>query len=434
MRGRSSHGSTPAPPLQLGLGYVHSSTSAQVWAAQVDKESNVLHTGHPRAKRRKMPDVLMLCKAFPPATGGVENYSEQVALAYLRQGLDVTVVTQHPGTPGWAMRHYEDGDVSVFNTGPGGQLRTAAAMAAALAKLLPYKRNFEFVHATTWRPAVALVAAPRPIPLVVTVHGREILAIPAFLRPLMYAVFRRTTLVIAVSFATQARARDRLGRTFRKSNWVVAHNGITHEAIDPDLHRRTPSPLDDAQTEPVRFFTLARLVERKNIQACVEAFATLKTSGVHNFEYRIAGTGPLADALRVQIREAGLDAYVQLLGYVDDSEVPKLYYWADVFLHPQIELDNGDDFEGFGLSIADAMSYGCLAIAGDGSGPSDFIDNGRTGVLVDGSNREHVRHVIQSVITNRESYLDLARAGQEYVTRELSWDRHAKRILESLHR
>ncbi|MGV0795812.1 glycosyltransferase family 4 protein [Mycolicibacterium elephantis] len=352
-------------------------------------------------------------------------YSQQVVRAYLRRGIEVVVITQCGPHSGWQTLDYPDGTATLFNTGSGGQLATAVKM-LKMVFTVSRRKSFDFFHATTWRPAMTLVAARHSRPIVISAHGREFLVVPKFLRPLMWAVLRRATLVVAVSSATRARASKRLGRIIDISKWLVASNGLSYESNGAPL-----LPNRD-ESSGVRFLTLARLVERKNVQGCIAAFRDLKEAGYRNFEYRVGGTGPLAQSLQKQVEDAKLDNHVHLMGYINNDQVPSLYEWADVFLHPQIDLDDGKDFEGFGLSIADAMAFGCLAIAGDGSGPSDFVHDGVTGLLVDGSDQDRLQSTIRSVLDNPVQFKALADAGQTYVQTELSWDKHVGVILDAI--
>ncbi len=376
-----------------------------------------------------MGKALLLCKAFPPVTGGVETYSEQIARAYLRMGIHVTVITQTVGRRGWQDRRYPEGRIPVYNTGSGRQLTTALKMCLS-AYQITRRYSFDFYHATTWRPAMTLFAARRRTPTAVTVHGREVLRVPRLIRPAMRKVLRRADAVVAVSTATRARVTEHLGESVAVSKWIVAPNGLSHIVSDRDSVQSASR--DRFTATPIRFLTLARFVERKNIQGCVAAFEALWNAGHRNFEYRIAGTGPLAAAIQGQIGTANLSENIELLGYVESEDIPDLYRWADVFLHPQIDLSDGEDFEGFGLSIADAMSFGCLAIAGGGSGPSEYIQHEKTGILVDGTKLKDIQAALTCAVTNPERYKLMAAAGQSYVAKELSWDKHARIVHTAL--
>ena len=60
-------------------------------------------------------NILLIAKAYPPETGGIETYSEQVAMAYGRDGHATTVVTAFAGPRGRTVR----GNVVIHNVGAG---------------------------------------------------------------------------------------------------------------------------------------------------------------------------------------------------------------------------------------------------------------------------------------------------------------------------
>lgn len=364
-----------------------------------------------------MADVLMLCKAFPPTPGGVETFSEQVAFAYLRRGHDVSVVTQAGAQAGWSTRQGPDGDLRIYNTGSGGQLVTAFRMYRALRghRLI---KNADVVHATTWRPALTLGASR--VPLILTVHGREMAMANVVLRPLMRSVMRRASAVVAVSAATKQYAREQL-RVKGAENWAVAGNGISYGVEARAMQHRKP------RGEPIKVLTFARLVGRKNVEAAIRSIASVIDGQDRRIEFKIAGNGPLRTHLETVVAELDLIDVVSFCGYVDELDIPKMYKWADIFLHPQIATDNGRDFEGFGLTIADAMSFGCVAVAGAGAGPSDFIEHGVTGYLVDGSDNLQIIDAVGTLMRDEELRMRIGSAGRKYVLDNLSWDDHARK-------
>lgn len=364
-------------------------------------------------------NVLLLCKAFPPVAGGVETFSEQIALEYCRQGHTVRVVTQTDGPRGWSQRQYSESLIEIFNTGPGSQLNAALRMARALhsSKLRGWPH---WTHATTWRPA--LVTVLKRNPLVITVHGREILIVPKAMRPLMHLVFRKAVGAVTISTATQERAiADAHIRNAR--SWRIAGNGISFRVAAENFARSADVP------DRLHILSFARLVERKNIGGALQALARLHASGRQNFDYVIAGDGPLRKELTKQVAEAGMDHYVRFLGRVSEESVPLLYQGADIFLHPQVATHDGSDFEGFGLTIADAMSFGCTVIAGQNAGPDDFIENGSSGFLVDGRDIDTLASLLMALYDDPELRLRVGAAGQRHVMSQLSWSNHVDAAL-----
>lgn len=371
-----------------------------------------------------MRSILMLAKAFPPVVGGIETYSEFVARAYVALGYRVIVVTQFDKPVGEEERIYPEGTLSVHNVGggAGGQIRTFVRMLAHARRLMK-RTHFEICHATTWRPALVHFFAGRRIPLVVTVHGREIVNCPRYLRGFLARVLSRAIGVMAVSAPTLEVAQSALSKRASEVRWYVNHNGITYPNLAAKMTRSSSS-----EEEPVRFLSLARLVPRKNIQGCLHALGALKRAGCPPFRYRIAGKGPMMEKLKRVAEEENLSREVTFLGYVSDSDIPELYRHSDVFLHPQIALENGKDFEGFGLVIADAMSFGNVVIAGANGGPRDFIKHGKTGLLVDGGDQQALRKAIARLLHDRCLIASLGKEAQRFSIANLSWNRHVERV------
>lgn len=371
------------------------------------------------------PSVLICAKAFPPVVGGVESYSEHVAHAYLRCGITPTVVTSFPGETGWQTRRYPEGEIEVFNVGEGNQPKTLLRLAQAVRRVLR-KRAFTFCHATTWRAAVAFLPWRGRTPMAVSVHGREVLINPAYMRPLLAFTMDTADLIVSVSRYTKAIFEEKLPRVKGSAKSIVSFNGLSFRqealAFEPAFDRET-----------VRIYSFCRLVDRKNIDKAVRAVAALRDRHPDaDFEYVIAGKGPLAGTIQGLIDRLGVGDCVRMTGYISDEEVLANFKSADVFLHPQIAAEEMADFEGFGLVIADAMSFGAVAIAGKDGGPADFIRHEETGLIVDGTNLDEIVNALEQVVLDKDKRREIGSAGRAYCLDRLSWDNHARDVMNDL--
>lgn len=358
--------------------------------------------------------ILFLAKAFPPQTGGVETYSEQVALAYAKMGHDVTVLTAHPGSRGQEKR----GDITVINVGQGGQLGVFARLFKNLWALR--SESFDMAHATTWRVALPLMLLRRSLRLVLTVHGREVFVVPTPLRPLMYRAMRRAELIPTVSQPILDMFQQRLPFPLQGAfaNW----NGISFEDECSSPHNK-PGALTIS--------CMCRLVERKNIATAIKAVAELIREG-YDVRYVIAGSGPEFDSLKMLVDQEDMAERITLLGRIPDEDIVPFYRKSHIFLHPQIAARDGQDMEGFGLTIADAMSFGCVPIAGASGGPMDFIASGQTGFLVDGEDQSAIVSALKQVLDSDQTRKKISAATQDFACKNLTWNMHAANILEKL--
>ena len=357
--------------------------------------------------------VLVVAKGFPPDVGGIETYSEQLSLAYSRRGMTVTVITAHLGARGEERR----AGIRVLNVGTGPQGMVFARMLCAFHRL-SRETKFDLIHATSWRVAVPALILRIPVPIVVSVHGREVFIVPHMLTPVMRLVFRSANAVVAVSRPIMMALESRLPFSLKRAG--VSWNGISFGA---QARQHIPAP------DFKRIFCLCRLIDRKNVASAVRAVAMLRREGF-DITFEIAGSGPEGPAIDQVIEEEGVGSHVRRLGRISDAEALVKYRNCGIFLHPQIATNRGDELEGFGISIADAMSFGAVAIAGASGGPLDFIDDDRTGVLVDGHDVDAIANAVRCLLTDVRRSERIAEAGRAFALEELTWDRHVEKVLE----
>ncbi len=119
---------------------------------------------------------------------------------------------------------------------------------------------------------------------------------------------------------------------------------------------------------------VARLQPQKNHALLVRATADLlRRDCPREPHLLLAGVGELEADLRRLSRELGVNDYVHFLGLRRD--VPDLLAETDVFVM-------SSDFEGFGISVAEAMSAGKPVIATDVPGFKSVVAHGQTGLLI----------------------------------------------------
>lgn len=356
--------------------------------------------------------ILILAKAYPPETGGIETYSEELAKSYSDLGHDVTVLTAHPGKNGAESRE----GVTLYNVGQGPQIKVFASMVAWLRR--DRETHYDFVHATTWRVAIPSLIVRPAISLVITIHGREIFVVPFFLKPVMIWALRRAGSIPTVSHPILEKATRETGLSLPQafSNWNGTSIGIG-EVVEEDK----PSGFN--------IFCMCRMVGRKNVSLAITAVAELIEEGL-DINFDIAGDGEDFCNLKKQMESCGAGGKISMHGRISDDDVLKYYKKAHVFLHPQIAERDGGDIEGFGIAIADGMVFGCVPIAGASGGPSDFIKNGENGFLVEGRCVDEVKECLRRLYFNPKLLRDMSKKARQFALTNLTWEKHASAILE----
>lgn len=358
--------------------------------------------------------IWVMAKGYAPDEGGMQSYAQGVAEAYAAAGADVTVFGQSDAGP----REVKLGPVRLIDVGPGKSLRVPLLLLQAMRLHLRSAGHPALVHGTTWRTSILPLLLN--LPFVTTFHGREFMAGGELRRLLMLNIARRAIAIVTVSRFSADRLRARLGP--QCPDPMILWNGLSVGFED------ISSREDEGGNAVPTILSLCRLEERKNIAACVRACAVLHREGIP-FRYMIAGRGPEYDTIRALVNELDLADVVQVLGRVSADRVAELYREADIFLHPQIEVDGARDFEGFGITIADAMAQGIAVIAGNAGGPAEIIEDGVTGLLVNGERDQEIVAALRRLLMTSVTRDRLASRGRKQALDYFRWDKHVAAIL-----
>ena len=118
---------------------------------------------------------------------------------------------------------------------------------------------------------------------------------------------------------------------------------------------------------------------------------------------------------------------VSIKSNLNREQLREVYKNATLFLTLPINVSG--DVEGFGLAIMEAAATGTPAIVGKGSGADDAVSDGKSGFLVDGSNKKEVVEKILSLIDNEGLRKKLS-TGASAWAEENRWEGKIKQYLE----
>lgn len=117
--------------------------------------------------------------------------------------------------------------------------------------------------------------------------------------------------------------------------------------------------------------SVGELNVNKNHQVILRAIAKLNDKNIH---YILCGKGDQREFLEKLAEELGIRERVHFLGYRKD--VFDICKQTNVFAFPSIR-------EGLGLAALEAMYIGIPLVTSNSRGPVDFMENGKTGYIVD---------------------------------------------------
>jgi phosphatidylinositol alpha-1,6-mannosyltransferase len=294
---------------------------------------------------------------------------------------------------------------------------------------LAFRHRFDAVHAGRVLPegAVALAAARmRGLPCVIYAHGEEI---TTWTQPLksraMRATYRLADRVIANSEFTRGELL-RIG---------VPAGRITLINPGVDIRRFRPGlPCEDLRhaiglTERQRLvLSVGRLSRRKGFDTVIRSLPLLRAQGL-DVRYAVIGVGEDRDYLLALARETGVAERVYLLGHVSPDDLPRWYNACDVFVMANREI-NGDN-EGFGIVFLEAAACGKPVIAGQAGGTGAAVEDGVTGLRVDGNALDQVTHAIATILRNPGTAKTMGERASGRASRQFSWESVVRRTREA---
>ena len=160
---------------------------------------------------------------------------------------------------------------------------------------------------------------------------------------------------------------------------------------------------------------------RKNLTGVLEAFADCVKK--HEIEHKLVITGSKgsqSDKLETLIKELGIADKVIFSGYVETEDMPVLLSGSEIFVFPSL-------FEGFGLSLLEAMACGCAVITSNTSAMPEVC--GDAGIMVDPNNINEITEAIYNLILDKELRYNLASKAL-LRAKTFTWERAARETLK----
>lgn len=182
---------------------------------------------------------------------------------------------------------------------------------------------------------------------------------------------------------------------------VVIHNGV--ESGDGG------APGRDAR-ETIRLVMVGRLARPKEPETLVQALSELSAELRRAYEVVIVGEGPLLPRLRDLVARGS--ANVRLAGAIPRDEVLRVMAGSDVFALIS-------RYEGFPISILEAMSMGLAIVASDVGGVREAVTPD-CGILMARGDKEGLKRALARLASDRDAIRRFGAAARERARKEFS--------------
>lgn len=221
-------------------------------------------------------------------------------------------------------------------------------------------------------------------------------------RLLMPPSLRCADAVIAVSNSTADELRDSFPECEAKIRTI-------YEA--PFLNPvKEPGPLGEY------FLFVGTIEPRKNLMRILDAYALYRTQVAKPLPLKICGgKGWGLPELQSKVRALRIEDQVEILGYISDHQLPKLYRGARALVIPSL-------YEGFGLPIIEAFSQGTAVLTANRGAMEEVAGN--AALIVDPDDELEIARALSTLTEDLSRVADLqGRALRR--ARKFSWDKAA---------
>lgn len=365
--------------------------------------------------------VLVVTNDLPPRVGGIQYYVDQLCRGLVDAGDEVVLFGSE--SPGW-----RDHDA----VAPYGVVREPTEMLLPT----PTVRRHLLELAGRMRAEVAVFGAAFPlgalarplrragVPSVGFTHGLEVTAVRA---PGGRSALRFIGDALGAVTYVSTWCRDSLRPAFgpRPEHVMLppaVDLGRFNSAVDGRWVRRRHGIGEDPLVVCV-----SRLVERKGQDRLIDCLPGWRAA-VPGTRLMIVGDGPFAGELRSRADRAGVQEWVTFTGQVPEEELPAHFAAADVFAMPCRERRLGLEVEAFGIVFIQSQAVGVPVVAGNIGGVPDAVRDGRTGLLVDGTDVSQVGAAVESLLRDDGLRATMGRAGADWVAAGFGWEQRTGQL------
>lgn len=173
---------------------------------------------------------------------------------------------------------------------------------------------------------------------------------------------------------------------------------------------------------PIRIGYGARLEKsQKRADLLIPLIERLETRQIP-YKLQIAGTGNWHSRIEEFIRERHLEEKVEMMGFLPREQMDQFWSGQDIFI-------NLSEYEGVGLSMLEAIGYGCVPVVMEVAGSREFIETDAGFVCRNGDLDEMV-DAIQFLAENRHQIEVMGALGKDRIRVKCSVEQYVDYLLK----
>ncbi|HED37760.1 MAG TPA: glycosyltransferase family 1 protein [Ignavibacteria bacterium] len=222
-----------------------------------------------------------------------------------------------------------------------------------------------------------------------------------------------------VNHITRSISKFLSGRFYKKINGIISVSEYTKKYLlryypelcgkietitnGIDLQKFEPTASNQKSPNEIKqILFVGAIKKRKGILESIEAIKYYYNFFSKKFIFKVVGVCDTGSnyyhTVQHKIKEYGLKNNIIFEGVATDGELQQYYESSDLFL--MLSINNGREFEGYGLVYLEANSKGVPCIGPNDSGVGEAILDTKTGYIVDEYNVKEVAEKINLILNN----------------------------------
>lgn len=364
--------------------------------------------------------ILIFSSEFPPLPGGIGNHALNLANQLSLNGYEVTVLTDQRSN-------------AIFE-----DVRFDSKLAFKVHRTKREKVNF-LTYINRIGKGFQLVTSKNEY---VIASGKFSLWLCA-----LFSVFFKKKNYIAILHGSEIRAGGSISKLV--TNWslkqfdkIISVSNFTKETAlkyNPNLKievvnngfvvpKANETTFRNNFSKNPKIVTVGNVSYRKGQHNVIHVLPMLKAH-FPTIVYHCIGIPTEKASFLALAKKLNVQDCIIFHGALSNDEMLAVLNDADVFFMLSDVLDNGD-FEGFGIAILEANSFGIPAIGSNNSGIVDAIKVGYSGELVDPKNSTDIVASFLKIMTNYDVY---SKNAIQWST-NFSWDIIGRKYIEIIER
>ncbi len=381
-------------------------------------------------------NILVISHFFPPHKGGLETASYNTAKQLVTRGHNVVILTskneksslKFQEMDGFLVYRFKSFYIPEIKGIP--QISSFGIMPMAILKLkkILTKHNIQIIHVEgRLFPITFITVLLNKLifkrSMYLTVQGRLKIGITGLFEYVFDIIitkflYQKINKIICVSNSLQKRF---ISLRINPTKLIVIPNGVDISIFNPNISSKFLDKYIINKKNVKKIVYGGRLVPQKGLEFFIRSIPHIikENNYVHFF---ILGNGNLELKLKNFVRKLKIQFYVTFINMIPLEKMAEFYASADIFCLPSL-------YEGFPLSIAEALSMGLIIVASATEGIPDAIIESKNGFLVKpGSVNSLIKKLLKALKLSDEQIKGISKRNIYIAKNKYSWKILVKQI------